>query len=372
MTDYSKKRILFIVQLPPPVHGASIMNNLVINSEIIKREFSIDVINLQFAKSIKGIGKFSLTKILKSAIYAIEIFKRINFFRPDLIYFTLSATGYAFYRDAFYVLLMKMLNIKIVFHLHGKGIKKKANESRLKKMLYKKVFNNTEVICLSKKLMTDIENVSNSIPYVVPNGIQVKQKSTKFDINKKDSFTQILFLSNYIRSKGVIDLMDALNIINIQGLKFKIKFVGAPYDITIEFLESLAQKYRLSEMVEVTGPLYGEQKIKEFQNADIFVFPTFYKNEAFPLVLLEAAQFCLPVISTYEGGIPDIVVDGESGFLVDSQNPELLAEKIAILLNNKDLGIEMGKNAYNRFMTNFTLEIFEKNMLKTFNSILNA
>ncbi len=113
-----------------------------------------------------------------------------------------------------------------------------------------------------------------------------------------------------------------------------------------------------------------EKKISELQKADIFVFPTF--NEAFPLVLLEASQFSLPVISTFEGGIPDIVVDGKTGFLVKSQNPEMLAEKISILLNNSNLRIEMGRNAYERFINNFTIDIFEKNMLKTFNSILNA
>lgn len=370
MTDYSKNKILFIVQLPPPIHGASIMNSLVVNSEIVKQKFSIEVINLQFAYSIANITKFSIKKVFKSVSIGFEIYKKIKLFKPNLVYFTISPKGYAFYRDSIYVLIMKMMNMNIIFHIHMKGIKETTDKSRIKNNIYKYVFKNTNVICLSKSLIADFSGILNSIPYIVPNGIHIQQDNYKTDNGNNEVVIQLLFLSNYMRSKGVLVLMEALNILNKQGYKFHARFVGAPFDLTIEFLESLAVEYKISNMVEIVGPLYGDDKIREFHNASIFIFPTF--NEAFPLVLLEASQFGLPVISTFEGGIPDIVVDGETGFLVDSQNSEMLAEKIAILLNNKDMRIEMGKNAHNRFMNNFTFEIFEMNMLKTFNSILNA
>jgi glycosyltransferase involved in cell wall biosynthesis len=99
--------------------------------------------------------------------------------------------------------------------------------------------------------------------------------------------------------------------------------------------------------VEITGPRYGEEKYGELRKADLFVFPTY--NDAFPLVTLEAMQFALPVISTNEGGVPDIVNDGETGFLVERQNVEQLAEKIALLLQNKELRQMMGQKGYERF-----------------------
>jgi len=204
----------------------------------------------------------------------------------------------------------------------------------------------------------------------VPNGIILHPEYTKTIPSKEEYSTKILFLSNYSCTKGVLTLMDALNILNKQGLKFKVRLVGAPLDLTIEFLKNLSEKYKLSEIVEVTGPLYDDQKIREFQNADIFVFPTYYNNEAFPLVLLEAIQFGLPVISTFEGGIPDIVLNNETGFLIESQNAVILAEKIAILLNDKDLSIKMGKKGYERFINNYTIDHFENNMKSVFQNIL--
>jgi len=81
-------------------------------------------------------------------------------------------------------------------------------------------------------------------------------------------------------------------------------------------------------------------------------------------------QFSLPVISTFEGSIPDVVIDNSTGFIVETQNAQMLAEKTAILLEDENLRLEMGKNGYERFINNYTLDHFEKRMNKTFCEIL--
>ena len=112
------------------------------------------------------------------------------------------------------------------------------------------------------------------------------------------------------------------------------------------------------------------EKMKLFKNADIFILPSF--TEAFPLVLLEAMQFELPVISTCVGGIPEMIIDNESGLLAEPDNAQMLAEKISILLNDKVLRCELGKNGYERFKNNYTLRHYEKNIHNVFNDILNT
>ena len=83
-------------------------------------------------------------------------------------------------------------------------------------------------------------------------------------------------------------------------------------------------------------------------------------------------QFGLPVISTFEGSIPEIVINNETGFLVESQNAQMLADKIAILLKDKNLRIEMGKKGYERFINNYTLNHFENSMNNIFQTILDC
>lgn len=62
------------------------------------------------------------------------------------------------------------------------------------------------------------------------------------------------------------------------------------------------------------------EKIAVFSKTDIFAFPTYYHNETFGLVNLEAMQYSIPFASTLEGEIPDVIDDGNTGFFSSSKN----------------------------------------------------
>ncbi|WP_158605184.1 glycosyltransferase [Hanamia caeni] len=364
------KKILCIVQLPPPIHGASLMNSYLIKSDLINNNFNVQSVNLQFASSSKDLEKFSLQKIFKAFHYAVAIFKKCTTFKPDLVYFTLSPSGFAFYRDVIYVLILKICNCNILYHLHGKGIKKAAENNFLKKKLYKFVFRNTNVICLAHNLTDDIQSVCSSIPFIVPCGIPVHLKSNE-TIYKTNDVVQILYLSNYMENKGILKLIDALKIVKQQGFNFNARLVGAPTDLSIEAVQNYIKKKELEKYVFAIGPRYGEEKYDEFLLSDIFAFPTFYPKEAFPLVNLEAMQFSLPVISSNEGGISEALINNETGFLIDTKNVNQLAEKLKDLIQNKDLREEMGRRGKNRFCNHYTLKHFEQNLKMVFDNILN-
>ena len=119
------------------------------------------------------------------------------------------------------------------------------------------------------------------------------------------------------------------------------------------------------------GKKSGKEKEEIYNKADIFILPTFYYNECFPLVLLEAMQHALPCISTNEGGICDIIKDGKSGFVVEKNNPLALANKIRILLEEPSLRKKMGEYGYLLYKKNFTLHSFECNMKTCLETILS-
>lgn len=89
-------------------------------------------------------------------------------------------------------------------------------------------------------------------------------------------------------------------------------------------------------------------------------------NECFPLVILEAMECKLPVISTNEGGIPDIVKDRENDLICEKQNPDSLADCIAKLLDDEELRMKMGNAGYEKFCREYTLQQFEHRMLEIF------
>ena len=113
------------------------------------------------------------------------------------------------------------------------------------------------------------------------------------------------------------------------------------------------------------GKKYNEEK-KHSKNADIFIFPTL--NEAFGLVLLEAMEHALPCIATDEGGISDIVDEGETGFIVSKRNANILADKIEYLLIHPEERMRMGKLGYKKFKNQFTVGKFEERLVEILQS----
>jgi glycosyltransferase involved in cell wall biosynthesis len=150
---------------------------------------------------------------------------------------------------------------------------------------------------------------------------------------------------------------------------FHLTLVGKPFDITMDFLASHTREKNLSDKVTISGPRYYEEKTGLLEDADIFILPTYYDNEAFPLSVLEAMKFGLPVISTFEGGIPDIIDDGADGLLFPKKDIRALAEKIIFLLDHPEERIRLGNAARKKFAERFTVSIFERNMLQVFNQV---
>jgi glycosyltransferase involved in cell wall biosynthesis len=194
----------------------------------------------------------------------------------------------------------------------------------------------------------------------VPNGIENPSALCQKKCNNN---IQILFLSNFHPKKGPLDVLKAANIIVQQNKN--IRFVLAGADSSTHYsnkLKSYIIDNGLDDYVTMSGPVYGEQKDKLFSTSDIFVFPTYYERETFGIVNIEAMSWGLPVISSTEGAIPEIVQDGITGFIVNPKSPEKIAEKIMTLLNNPDMRKKMGAKGKEVFQSKYTLEAYARNL----------
>jgi glycosyltransferase involved in cell wall biosynthesis len=355
------KRILFVMQLPPPVHGAAVMNEIIVNSQLIRQHFESRHINISTAGQIEDIGKFSLLKIFSSFRHLVSIITNLITFRPDAVYFTLSPSGFAFYRDAVYFFFMRLFRRKVVFHLHGKGIKDGSEKSSLFKWLSKKIFSKSYIIFLSEGLQADVPFASRGT-FIVNYGLPVNALQQKEAVPPEKK-VEILYISNYVRTKGALDLIDATAIVAQTHGNFHLTMAGKPYDLSLEFLQEHVRGQQLEEKITICGPKYKEEKTSLLQAADAFILPTYYENEAFPLSILEAMQFTLPVISTYEGGIPDMIDDGVNGLLFRQRDITALAEKMRFLLDHPDDRTRLGRAARKKFMDKYTVSIFQENIL---------
>ena len=113
----------------------------------------------------------------------------------------------------------------------------------------------------------------------------------------------------------------------------------------------------MDDCVTYHGPKYGDDKERYWQMADVFVLPTY--NETFGLVIVEAMQYRLPIVSTDEGGIPDVVIDGQNGFICKRKDAVSLANAIERLIVDEALRNTMGEEGYQIYQKKFTLSCFE-------------
>lgn len=356
-----RNKILFVLHLPPPVHGAAMVGKYIQESKVINEDFQCRYINLALARSLEDIGHGGLSKLLKFLKLLVQIRKEVKDFRPDLVYVTPNACGGAFYKDFVVVQMLKLMGCRVVAHYHNKGVSTRQNRF-FDDLLYKSFFKNLKVILLSEALYTDVEKyVRKSDVYICPNGIP-EIGLIEPAAERHNALPKVLFLSNLLISKGVLVLLDALVILKDKGYQFVCDFVGGETsEMSAESFHIEVKKRLLETYVTYNGKKYGDDKEAFLKQADVFVFPTFYHNETFGLVILEAMQYKIPVITTGEGGLQDIVKDGVNGYICDKQNPESLAYYTMLLLDDEKLRWRMGEEGYKRYKSHYTLSAFEAN-----------
>lgn len=345
------------MQLPPPVHGVSVMNKIIKDSSIINGALTCDYINLATAKNIDDLQKSGLRKyLLTIKILAQSIFKMATR-RYNYVYITVFPFGFAFYKDSLVVLLARLFRLKPLLHLHTYGFKKNAKQSAWSRWYYRFVFKNTEVICLSDLLLEDIEEIYKGKVFILPNGIPRINFNNTYNNNQQP--LTLLYLSNLIKGKGILILMDAIEILKREEFKFILRVVGPEGDVDYKTLEKIVEDKKIRNEVVLVGPKFGEEKFEEFRRAGIFLLPSNY--DTFGLVLLEAMQFGVPCISTNIGGIPD-VLGNRRGIIIPEITGEELAKAIKHLLQNAEERSRMSREGFEYYRKNFTVEVFEKNL----------
>ena len=159
--------------------------------------------------------------------------------------------------------------------------------------------------------------------------------------------------------KGVYILLEACKILKLRGNNFECHLIGKWSDIQHSDFTSWVNINSIEKYVFAHGPKYNSEKEKFLNNADAFVFPTFYHGECFPLVLLEALSWGLPCITTNEGAIESIIINNVTGLIAQKKDPIDLANKMEQLMLDPELYNKLQTIGKKQFSELYTLKKFE-------------
>lgn len=177
-----------------------------------------------------------------------------------------------------------------------------------------------------------------------------------------NTIPNILCVGRLVPAKGQRILLEASILLNKEGLKFHLTFVGDGPDKNA--LEQFTVSSSLSGSVTFTGAL-GQDKVHNYYDkADLFVLASF--AEGVPVVLMEAMAKEIPVISTRITGIPELIEHEHDGLLATPGDREDLALQIRKLLNNPDRRRELGKAGRNKVISLYNQHINNQQMVNIF------
>ena len=169
----------------------------------------------------------------------------------------------------------------------------------------------------------------------------------KFGIREEDKL--ILFVGRVVEDKGVLPLVESIEIIKQQIPDVKLIIVG-PHDRTKEQrefykrLKETISRLSINTSIVFAGVVSNETAIDLYAVTDVFSCPSIWE-EPFGIVVLEAMASGKPVIATNVGGLPHLIANGKTGYIVVPNNSTELAARIIELLQNDELRIQMGNKA---------------------------
>ena len=306
--------ILLPLTLPPPVHGMAMVNAQVLEA-LEETDTEIKVINLS-AGSLRRCLPYHLKRIIELVKGCMgTMYDRLSRPKEKLTIYTVIDGGLGAYYSLMIALVSHICSYRIFLHHHS--ARHTLQPSKICKWIIKSSPNATH-IALSEGMKKDLQKRYPYIGKVIiaENTCHIKKAEIRKP-KQSNSTINLGMLSNLTVEKGAILAIKTAILAHEEGIDITLTLAGPVIDKEITGAIEKAHTI-LGESLIVTGAIYGEEKEDFFQKIDVFLIPTQYRNEAQPLVILEALSYGCGVITTNQGYISDII--GDENYMLPANN----------------------------------------------------
>ena len=259
----------------------------------------------------------------------------------EIVHIHGSSKG-SFYRKYIIFLICKnIFNKKVIYHMHASSFHVFLDGSnRLVLFFVSFMMKNVDLLVVLSKWWKNYFNDKFNINHIeIINNITPEINLPKKEFN---SIPHVLFLGRIDDRKGIFDVVRSV-IRNQEFFRNKIKIIVGG-DGRVLDLKKMIQEHDIADLIEFVGWVSGEQKMELLQRSDILILTSF--NEGLPISLLEGLSCKMPLISTYVGGISEILEHKKNGYVVEPGNEIQISEALRYYIENKDLIKKHGEESY--------------------------
>ncbi len=264
-------------------------------------------------------------------------------------------------RKRIFAHLTKLLHKKLIVHLHSSGLEYSIAGKH--KQLYEYSFLHADRLVFLSKGWMECALKSFNIPsgktLVLYNPCPIVIPS-----KKTERKPYILYAGTLTHRKGYDDLLKAFALIAGKHPQWRLKLAG---NGEINAARHLAEQLGISDRAEFPGWINGDKKDEMFRHASIYCLPSY--SEGFPMGVLDAWAYHLPVVTTPVGGLPDVAIDGVNTILFEPGNIRQLAGKLSTLISDSEL-YETIESASIKFASEtFNIKIITEQLGKIYDSL---
>jgi glycosyltransferase involved in cell wall biosynthesis len=345
----------------PPTNGITVVIERILDSRVLAERFRLIHVDTSDHREIINIGRLDFRNCYLAVVHWWRVVKTLVRYRPDVVHISLAQNYLGLLRD--WTLLTAAHctpGTKVVAHVSGGGFARFLSDSApvFRHLLIAAVRRSAVLIVSTEWHRQQIQRLFGDARFaVVWKGTEDMADGRR--VPSRAAVKALYVSSQFTEDKGFFDVLEAAALTDAEGAPVRWEFVGA-FLSTGDEERAIARAAEI-DSAEIVGPIERRDVLSAYREADVFVFPPSGK-EGFGLVRVEAMAAGLPVITTEAGGGREVVVDGETGFIVEYGQPKEIAERVIELARDPDRRLRMGRKALQRQRRDFSVAAFERSL----------
>lgn len=350
------------------IDGLRKINNLNIQIVSCRRDINEEKIvdkegiKIHFLPSSKRCGNITF-----NAINRYRIRKKIREINPDIIHsqnqnmysYAALETGYPTV-----ITVHGILHKEVRFRKGVNNFVRRLPVTYIERICLKRA---TDMISISPYIRETFNDLTKARIYSIENPISDKY----FQTGNSEMQDRLLFVGPIIKLKDILSLLQVVYILKREISGIELRIAGGVRELYyFEILKKFISKHKIENNVIFLGHITEDQILEEYEKCCLLVLPS--SQETAPMVIQQAMAAGKAVIATRVGGIPYLVGDNKTGFLVNYKDTKDLTEKIKLLLRNKELRRQFGKNAKQEAVKRFRAEKIAQETYEVYKQILGT